>query len=111
MKGRGRFSKGGLSCAWGPALVLILPLFVAGLNEQSAWARDLSSAAATYTSEIKTIGRAMSLAGVVAGGICMQIPGLGQFGKSVMAGALVGALCSFGAPALVTLLNQIFGGG
>lgn len=77
----------------------------------SAFARDLDAAARTYTSTIKTIGQVMSVAGVVAGGICMQIPGVAQFGRGVLAGGLIGGLCSFGAPAFASLLTTVFGSG
>lgn len=79
------------------------------LGCDSALARDLGSAARTYTSTIKTIGQVMSVAGVVAGGISMQVPGLAMFGRGVLAGGLVGGLCSFGAPAFASLLTTIFG--
>ncbi len=75
----------------------------------SALARDLDSAARSYTNTIKNIGQIMSVAGVIAGGICMQIPGVTQFGKNVLAGGLVGGLCSFGAPAFASLLTTVFG--
>lgn len=79
------------------------------LSCDTALARDLGSAARTYTSTIKTIGQVMSVAGVVAGGISMQVPGLAMFGRGVLAGGLVGGLCSFGAPAFASLLTTIFG--
>ena len=74
------------------------------------FARDLGSAAVTYTNTLKNIGQAMSVAGVVAGGICMQLPGVANFGRNVLAGGLVGGVCSFGAPAFVGLLTSVFGG-
>ena len=77
----------------------------------AALARDLDAAARTYTSNIKTIGQVMSVAGVIAGGVCMQIPGVTQFGKGVLAGGLVGGLCSFGAPAFASFLTTVFGSG
>jgi hypothetical protein len=77
----------------------------------SALARGLGAAATTYTNTIKTIGQGMSVAGVIAGGICMQLPGVAGFGRNVLAGGLIGGLCSFGAPAFVALLNSVFGGG
>ena len=85
-------------------------LAVAWLGCEPAMARDLGSAATTYTSTIKMVGQAMSVAGVVAGGIGMQLPGVAQFGRGVLAGGLVGGLCSFGAPAFVSLLTTVFGG-
>lgn len=84
---------------------------ILALSPQIASARDLDAAARTYASTIKGIGQVMSVAGVVAGGICMQIPGVAQFGKGVLAGGLVGGLCAFGAPAFAALLTTVFGGG
>lgn len=81
------------------------------MGNDSALARDLDAAARTYTSTIKTIGQVMSVAGVIAGGVCMQIPGVTHFGKGVLAGGLVGGLCSFGAPAFASLLTTVFGSG
>lgn len=86
-------------------------LVILSIGCDAAFARDLGSAARTYTATIKTIGQVMSVAGVVAGGICMQLPGVGQFGRNVLAGGLIGGLCSFGAPAFASLLTTVFGGG
>lgn len=79
------------------------------LGCDSALARDLDSAARSYTNTIKNIGQIMSVAGVIAGGIFMQIPGVAQFGKGVLAGGLIGGVCSFGAPAFAALLTSLFG--
>jgi len=86
-------------------------IVVLAFGADMALARDLDAAARSYTSQIKTIGQVMSVAGVIAGGVCMQIPGVAQFGKGVLAGGLVGGLCSFGAPAFASLLNTVFGSG
>jgi hypothetical protein len=93
----------------GVLLLLLTALVVA--SGEPALARDLGAAARTYTSTIKTIGQVMSVAGVIAGGICMQIPGVAMFGRSVLSGGLIGGLCSFGAPAFAALLTTVFGGG
>ena len=92
---------------WG--LMLFVGLAVLALGSDSAFARDLGSAAQSYTSTVKNIGQGMSVAGVVAGGVCMQIPGVSMFGRNVLAGGLVGGVCSFGAPAFVALLTTVFG--
>lgn len=89
----------------------VAALAVYAIGCDAALARDLDAAARTYTSTIKTIGQVMSVAGVVAGGICMQIPGVAQFGRGVLAGGLIGGLCSFGAPAFASLLTTVFGSG
>lgn len=93
------------------AFFAILAGIVCWVEGNWVMARDLNSAARVYTNTIKSIGQGMSVAGVVAGGICMQIPGVAQFGKGVLAGGLVGGLCSFGAPAFVSLLTTVFGTG
>jgi len=93
----------------GASLLLLAGLII--LAGEPAMARDLGAAARTYTSTIKTIGQVMSVAGVIAGGICMQIPGVAMFGRSVLSGGLIGGLCSFGAPAFAALLTTVFGGG
>lgn len=97
---------------WNSVFVIIVAVGIAVLvGADAAFARDLGSAAKSYTNTIKSIGQVMSVAGVIAGGICMQLPGVAQFGKGVLAGGLIGGVCSFGAPAFASLLNTVFGGG
>ncbi len=97
---------------WNSVLFLVLGVGIAILlGSDAAFARDLGSAAKSYTNTIKSIGQVMSVAGVIAGGICMQLPGVAQFGRGVLAGGLIGGVCSFGAPAFAALLNTVFGGG
>ena len=93
------------------ALIAALAVMVCLADGNWAMARDLDAAARAYTNTIKSIGQVMSVGGVIAGGICMQIPGVAQFGKGVLAGGLIGGRCSFGAPAFVSLLTTVFGSG
>ena len=100
---------------WGAAL-RIAGMFglAAGIGlicGEGAWARDLPSAAASYTSNIKVIAQALSVTGIVAGGGLMQIPGAAGFGRKTLAGGLVGGLCAFGAPAFQSLMTTVFGSG
>ena len=81
------------------------------ISSDVTYARDLDSAARTYTTTIKSIGQIMSVAGIIVGGICMQIPGVTMFGRHVLAGGLIGGVCSFGAPAFAALLTTVFGSG
>ena len=92
-------------------LIAIGLLLIGILSSNQVFARDLGSAARSYTNTIKSIGQVMSVAGVIAGGVCMQIPGAAMFGKNVLVGGLIGGLCSFGAPAFAALLSSVFGGG
>ncbi len=95
----------------GMVLIASGVLLISILMSSEVFARDLGSAARAYTSTIKSIGQLMSVAGVIAGGVCMQLPGVAEFGKNVLVGGLIGGLCSFGAPAFASLLTSIFGGG
>lgn len=97
---------------WNSVFFIFVVVGIAVLfGSDAAFARDLGSAAKSYTNTIKSIGQVMSVAGVIAGGICMQLPGVAQFGKGVLAGGLIGGVCAFGAPAFAALLNTVFGGG
>jgi hypothetical protein len=79
------------------------------LLSDDAMAKDLASAAKTYTSTVKAVAQGLSVTGVIAGGLIMQIPGAASFGKKTLSGGILGALCAFGAPAITDLLTRVFG--
>lgn len=83
-------------------------LFLVVSNE--VLARDLVSASQSYVSTVKRVAQALSVAGVIAGGLFMQIPGASHFGRQTLTAGVVGSVCAFGAPAILSLLNSIFGG-
>ncbi len=81
------------------------------LFPELAYARDLGSAASSAVSTAKTIARILSVFGLLVGGTTMQLPGLSEFGKRTMGAGIVGCLCSFGGPALITFFENVFGSG
>ncbi len=93
----------------------ILGVFVvvalAALIPEFAWARDLVSASRSYATTVKQIAQAASVTGIVVGGLFMQLPGAGGWGRMVLSGGLVGAACAFGAPAFASFLTTVFGSG
>ena len=78
------------------------------LLSSDAMAKDLTSAAKSYTATVAQIAQGLSVTGIIAGGLIMQIPGAGGFGKKTLSSGLLGALCSFGAPAIQAFLQTIF---
>lgn len=90
--------------------VVFAACLIAVFIPEISFARDLPSAAQSYTSTLKTIAQAVSVAGVIAGGLLMQFPGAAGFGSSVLKGGCVGAVCAFGAPAFQSFLTSVFGG-
>jgi hypothetical protein len=89
---------------------IIAVALIAMTMSDTSIARDLGAAATNAVSTAKTVTRAISLLGLLAGGALMQIPGLAEFGKRTMIAGLVGGLCAFGGPAIIKLFENIFGG-
>jgi hypothetical protein len=88
---------------------MVIAAIVLILISQDSFARDLVAAGNSATIKATTIGKALSTVGIVAGGVLMQIPGLSEYGKRTCATGLLGAVCSFGGPAMINLINSIFG--
>lgn len=86
------------------AMCLLL-LFV-----QSAEARDLVSAANTYSEMAKSTAKAAGIGGLMAGGVCFAIPGLDRFALKVLLGGVFCIVIVFAAPVLMSLASAIFGG-
>ena len=93
------------------ALMLGLVTLIFVLYPELAFARDLGSAASSAVSTAKTIARVLSVFGLIVGGMLMQLPGLSDFGKRTMGAGIVGCLCSFGGPALISFFETVFGSG
>lgn len=89
--------------------VVLLAILVTVLCEPSL-ARDLGGAATSAVNLAKNIARVLSVFGLVVGGILMQLPGLSDFGRRTMGAGIVGCLCAFGGPALVSFFQGVFGG-
>ena len=84
------------------AVVLLYP--------DPAFARDLGGAAKTAVSMAKTVTRTLSVFGLLVGAFILQVPGLADFGKRTMQASLVGCLCAFGGPAIISFFEGVFGG-
>jgi hypothetical protein len=89
------------------ASILLLALI---LIPDVAIGRDLGSAAKNAVSSAKLVTRALSIFGLLVGGAFMQIPGLADFGKRVLGAGLVGCLCAFGGPTIISFFESVFGG-
>jgi hypothetical protein len=76
-----------------------------------ACARDLGAAATSAVATAKNIARVLSIFGIIVGGVLMQLPGLNEFGKRTVGAGLVGCLCAFGGPALISFFEGVFGAG
>jgi hypothetical protein len=74
-----------------------------------AVARDLEAAATAATSKALLIGQSASVLGLVSGGILMNVPGAGDWGKRIASAGLVGSICTFGAKSFTGMLQQVFG--
>jgi hypothetical protein len=93
-------------------VVWLIPFTVVGvlLCAELCFARDFGAAGRSYVSTLKTVAQILSPAGIIAGGVIMQIPAAEFFGKRVLTGGIVGCACAFGGPAFVSLMSNIFGG-
>lgn len=72
-----------------------------------AMASRLEEAAARGQSIIISIGQITAVIGVVLGGIAMSI-GMANIGKMVLMSGIIGAAATFGGPAVIDLLKEIF---
>lgn len=94
---------------WNLTAFLMAGLLVAIFCEP-LFARDLGGAATSAVNLAKNIARVLSVFGLVVGGILMQLPGLSDFGRRTMGAGIIGCLCAFGGPALVSFFQGVFGG-
>lgn len=90
---------------------LLITAFIALALCEPVIARDLGGAATSAVNLAKNIARVLSVFGLVVGGILMQLPGLSDFGRRTMGAGIIGCLCAFGGPALVSFFQGVFGGG
>lgn len=87
--------------------LVLLSAAVLILGGDVAFARDLVGAARTAQAQFTSIGVAGLGIGVTLGGILFVI-GLAHVGRMVLVGALIGAVCILGGPAIISLLTKIF---
>lgn len=85
----------------------ILMLFVITHNAE---ARDLVSAANSYTETAKNVAKAVGVSGMLVGAIMFAVPGVDRFATRVFLGGLFSVVITYGAPMIVSAANLIFGG-
>ncbi|GIL17053.1 MAG: hypothetical protein BroJett040_08040 [Oligoflexia bacterium] len=72
-----------------------------------AFATRLEEAAMRGQSIVISIGQITAVVGIVLGGISMSI-GMANIGKMVLISGIIGAAATFGGPAIIDVLKEIF---
>lgn len=72
-----------------------------------AFATRLEEAAQRGQSIVISVGQITAVIGIVLGGIALSI-GFSQAGKMLLISGLIGAAATFGGPAMIDLLREVF---
>lgn len=72
-----------------------------------AFANRLEEAAVRGQSIVISIGQVTAVIGIVLGGIALSI-GMANVGKMVLMSGIIGAAATFGGPAMIDVLKEIF---
>lgn len=72
-----------------------------------AFANRLEEAASRGQSIVISIGQVTAVIGIVLGGIALSI-GFANVGKMVLMSGIIGAAATFGGPAVIDVLKEIF---
>lgn len=70
--------------------------------------RSLDQAAGSAVTTATNFSRAISVLGLLASGACFNIPGLSGYAKKMLGGSILGAICSFGGPAIIRMIQSFF---
>lgn len=81
------------------AIILIL--------SNPAFANRLEEAAMRGQSVVISIGQITAVIGIVLGGIALSI-GMANVGKMVLMSGIIGAAATFGGPAIIDVVKEIF---
>lgn len=84
------------------ALLLFLTLMT-----HPALATRLEEAAQRGQSIVISIGQITAVIGIVLGGIALSV-GMAQLGRMVLMSGVIGAAATFGGPAIIDLLKEVF---
>lgn len=84
-------------------IVLIILLLVS----TPTLANRLEEAAMRGQSIVISIGQITAVIGIVAGGIAMSI-GMANVGRMILISGIIGAAATFGGPAIIEVLKEIF---
>jgi hypothetical protein len=85
--------------------IIILALFF--LITQEASANRLADAASKGSSMVISIAQTTSGIGIALGAILLSL-GMGQLGKNILTGGAIGAFVTFGGPAIVDFMKELF---
>lgn len=77
------------------------------ITTHPAFATRLEEAAMRGQSIVISIGQITAVVGIVLGGISMSI-GMANIGKMVLISGIIGAAATFGGPAIIDVLKEIF---
>ena len=72
-----------------------------------AFANRLEEAAVRGQSIVISIGQVTAVIGIVLGGIALSI-GMANVGRMVLMSGIIGAAATFGGPALIDVVKEIF---
>lgn len=72
-----------------------------------AFANRLEEAAMRGQSMVISIGQVTAVIGIVLGGIALSI-GMANVGKMVLMSGIIGAAATFGGPAIIDVVKEIF---
>lgn len=87
-------------------LHFILSLIILLVSSPS-FASRLEEAAQRGQSLVISIGQITAVIGIVLGGIAMSV-GMAQVGRTVLMSGVLGAAATFGGPAIIDLLKEVF---
>lgn len=73
----------------------------------SAFANRLEEAAIRGQSIVISVGQITAVIGIVLGGIALSI-GFANLGKMVLMSGIIGAAATFGGPAVIDVVKEIF---
>lgn len=77
------------------------------LMADPTYASRLEEAAQRGQSIVTSIGQITAVIGVVLGGIAMSV-GMAGIGRAVLMSGVIGAAATFGGPAIIDMLREVF---
>lgn len=85
----------------------ILIIVLVNILTHQAFANRLQEAAQRGQSIVISIGQITAVIGIVLGGIALSI-GMAGLGRMVLMSGIIGAAATFGGPALIDMMKEIF---
>ena len=70
--------------------------------------RSLDQAAGSAVTTATTFSRAISVLGLLSSSACFNIPGMSGYARKMLGGSVLGAVCSFGGPAIIRMIQGFF---